>query len=201
MNETMTETGRVAKPYSVEKGFALWVFGPPAAGKTTVSMALKKLLERNDIPVVLFDGDITREIVAQGIGRSIEDRKMITHRYSALTSYLTESKVIVILAAINHTNEQRAYARKDHPEGKFGLVWVNTAIDVCMERDPKGLYSRAKKALSEGEAPEVVGLDIVFEEPIDADVMISTSDLSPEQAGEKILQFLIDAGSIKKHGG
>jgi len=197
MNDTPQQTTPVELPTCrVERGHALWLFGPPAAGKTTVATALKKTLEARGIPVVLFDGDITREIVAHGLGRSIEERKLITYRYSALTSYLTESKIIVILAAINHTNEQRAYARKHHPPGKFGLVWVNTDIDVCMARDPKGLYSRAKQSLADGEAPEVVGLDIKFEEPLDSDVVVPTLEISPDAASEKILDYLIAVGSI-----
>lgn len=194
----MTDTS--VTPHRVERGHALWLFGPPAAGKTTVATALKIALEERDVPVVLFDGDITREIVAHGLGRSIEERKLITYRYSALTSYLTDSKIIVILAAINHTNEQRTYARKHHPAGQFGLVWVKTNIDVCMARDPKGLYSRAKQTLADGNAPEVVGLDIPFEEPVDADVTVATLDLTPEQASEKIIDYLIRAGSIRQAG-
>lgn len=183
--------------YVVAHGHALWVFGPPASGKTTISIAVKDLLEELDIPVVLFDGDVTREIVAEGVGRSIEDRKLITHRYCRLTSYLTGSKVIVILAAINHTNAQRAYARSNHPAGRFDLVWVNTDIRECIKRDPKGLYRRAKKELAEGGHPEVVGLDIPFEEPDDADVMIATTQESPEAAARKILDHLIETGAIE----
>ncbi len=174
----------------------MWIFGLPAAGKTTVSMALKKLLESIDVPVILFDGDATREIVAEGVGRSIEERKLITRRYCKLTSYLTSSKVIIILAAINHTNEQRAFARENHPEGQFGLVWVNTPTGVCMERDPKGLYRRARTMQKNGEKPEVVGFDIPFEQPDDADVVISTNGRSPECAARDILEYLIAAGSI-----
>ncbi|MBO6948147.1 MAG: adenylyl-sulfate kinase [Rhodospirillales bacterium] len=200
MNNPSGQRSIAAPSHVVERGHALWLFGPPAAGKTTVATALKKALEARDVPVVLFDGDITREIVAQGLGRSIEERKLITHRYSALTSYLTESRIIVILAAINHTNEQRAYARAHHPDGQFGLVWVKTDIDVCMARDPKGLYSRAKKVLAAGNAPEVVGMDIPFEDPTDAEVTVATLDMSPEQAAEKIIAYLIECGSIRTVG-
>lgn len=74
--------------YRVERGFALWMFGPPAAGKTTVSSAVRDYLLDRDVPVVLFDGDITREIVGEGVGRTAEDRVLLTRRYAALTSYL-----------------------------------------------------------------------------------------------------------------
>ena len=126
---------------------------------------------------------------------------LLTRRYSALTSYLSQSRVIVILAAINHTNKQRAYARQNHPDGKFGLVWINASIEVCMERDPKGLYARAKKQIAEGESPQVVGLDIPFEEPVDTDVVITTESTTPEKASLEILGFLVAAGSLRRIDG
>ena len=143
MNNPSGQRSIAAPSHVVERGHALWLFGPPAAGKTTVATALKKALEARDVPVVLFDGDITREIVAQGLGRSIEERKLITHRYSALTSYLTESRIIVILAAINHTNEQRAYARAHHPDSDHEPLpsLIENADGVVLTRDTMQYFS------------------------------------------------------------
>ena len=186
-----------AAPLKVERGFALWLFGPPAAGKTTVAKVLKERLEKLDVPVVLFDGDVIRGIVGEGIGRSAEDRVLLTRRYCSLTSYLSDSRVIIILAAINHTNAQRAYARDHHRKGQFGLVWINTPLDTCMERDPKGLYVKAREAIARGESPNVVGLDIAFEDPLDHDVVIATETETPEAASAKIVDFLVEAGSLK----
>ncbi|MDC1214663.1 adenylyl-sulfate kinase [Rhodospirillales bacterium] len=182
----------------VERGFALWMFGPPAAGKTTISSAVAKFLETYDVPVVLFDGDITRKIVGEGIGHTEEDRILLTRRYAALTSYLTQSKVIVILAAINHTNAQREFARAEHPDDQFGLVWIRTESNVCKERDPKGLYAKAQKMINEGTPANVVGVDIDFEEPNDFQMVIDTSVTSPEDAGPAVADFLLSVGALSK---
>ena len=168
------------KSFGVARGCALWFFGLPGAGKTTVSAAFKDYLEARGVPVVLFDGDITREIVGEGVGRSEEDRVLLTRRYARLTSYLTESRVIVLLAAINHTEAQRAYARDHHPKDQFGLVWIKAPLEVCRSRDPKGLYRKAKKIIEEGGTPNVVGVDIEFEEPADKDMVVATDEQSPE---------------------
>ncbi|MCH7935526.1 MAG: adenylyl-sulfate kinase [Proteobacteria bacterium] len=184
------------KPFHVSKGCAFWFFGLPGSGKTTVSAAFKAYLEARGVPVVLFDGDITREIVGEGIGRSEQDRILLTRRYARLTSYLTESRVIVLLAAINHTEAQRAYARGHHPKDQFGLVWIKAPLEVCRSRDPKGLYRKAKKIIEGGGAPNVVGVDIEFEEPADKDIVIATDEMSPEDACAALLDHLVKTGAL-----
>jgi adenylylsulfate kinase-like enzyme len=184
--------------FKVNRGFALWMFGPPAAGKTTISTAVSKYLEAADVPVVLFDGDITRKIVGEGVGHSEQDRILLTRRYAALTSYLVQSKVIVILAAINHTNAQRQFAINEHPDDQFGLVWIRTPADVCRQRDPKGLYAKAQRMIDGGEAANVVGVDISFEEPSHCDLVIDTGTVTPEQAGPKVVEFLISKGALSQ---
>lgn len=187
--------------YKVERGFAMWMFGPPAAGKTTISSAVSKYLEGCDVPVVLFDGDITRKIVGEGIGHSQEDRILLTRRYAALTSYLVQSKVIVILAAINHTNAQRHFAREAHPVDQFGLVWVRTPVAICKQRDPKGLYAKAERLLADGEPANVVGVDIDFEEPDVFDLAVDTGHVTPEQAGPMVAEFLLGNGVLRDTSG
>ena len=180
----------------INRGYALWMFGPPAAGKTTISSAVQNHLESFNIPVILFDGDITRKIVSDGIGHTEEDRILLTHRYAALSAYLVKSKVIVILAAINHTNKQRHFAREKHPKDQFGLVWIQTPLNVCKKRDPKGLYAKAEQILAAGDKANVVGVDLPFEEPDNYDLALNTSILSPSEAGPLVKEFLISSGAI-----
>jgi len=186
--------------YKVEKGFALWFTGLPGAGKSTVSAALKTYLEDLDVPVVLFDGDVARRIVAEGVGRSAADRVLLTERYARLTSLVVESRVIVILAAINHSEPQRAAARAAHPPGQFGLVWINTSLETCQARDPKGLYARAEQKAAKGEAPQVVGMDIRFEDPAGADIEIATEGETLADSCVKFREFLLRAGAITARG-
>ena len=173
--------------YQVQNGYALWFSGLPGAGKTTVARALQTLLDENGVANVLLDGDEVRPIICGQLGHSAEDRRKSLDQYIQLSKLMTKNKVISILVIINHSAKQRAAAREAHAEGQFGQVWIDTALDVCRDRDPKGLY---KKALATHAQNNMVGVDIAYENADEADVIIRTLDETPQQAAARIFDFL-----------
>ena len=117
-------------------GQAIWFTGMPGSGKTTVAIALHALLDEKNVPTVMLDGDLIRPIICEGLGHTAEDRWKSLEKYTQLTTQIINSRVISILAVINHAEKQRAFARKAHPEGRFLGVWINTPVEVCQSRDP-----------------------------------------------------------------
>ena len=182
--------------YRIDRGYALWFIGLSTSGKTTVSSKFKDYLEDLKIPVVLLDGDMTRKIIGEGLGRSEPDRVLVSQRYAHLTSYLISNRVIVLMSAIIHSEAQRTYAREHHPPDSFGLVWINTPLEICKSRDPKGLYRYAHETLERGDSPQDVGIDIPFESPQTADVIVAGNDEPPEEACVKLFRFLTEAGEL-----
>ncbi len=175
-------------------GLAIWFTGMPGSGKTTVAIALHALLDEKNVPTVMLDGDLIRPIICEGLGHTAEDRWKSLEKYTQLTTQLISSRVISILAVINHAEKQRAFAREAHPQGRFFGVWINTPVEVCQSRDPKGLYARANAS---EEPPSMVGVDIEYEQPRDADVVIDTLSTSPEEAAVIIFDQLVKNGIIE----
>ena len=149
---------------------------------------------------MLLDGGIVRDVVGADVGRDTEGRFEMTRRYAALSALLTESPIVTILAANNHTEAQRAYARNAHPPGRFGLVWIKTAPDVCRSRDPDRLYAWAESELAAGRSPNVVGVDLVFEEPGSVDVVIDTAKMTADEAALRLFDYLLAEGAIGAAG-
>ena len=178
--------------FTITKGFTLWFTGLPSSGKTSVAGELARYLEQFYLPVVFLDGDIIRPIIAEGIGCSESDRHKSLLKYIELTNALIKSKVITILAVINHSQEQRNLARRSHPDGRFVEVWINTPLGVCIQRDVKGLY---KKAFN-GETKNVVGVDIEYCPPKNPNVTINTQYESLPAAAEKIFRYLKEKNLI-----
>ena len=173
--------------FRAQKGYALWLSGLPGAGKTTVSRALQALLDAHGVANVLLDGDEVRPIICGHLGHSAADRRQSLDMYIRLSKLMLQNKVVVILAIINHSAEQRAIAKAAHPNDQFAQVWIDTPLETCRARDPKGLY---EKALSSSSPGNMVGVDIDYESADDADVIIRTAEETPDQAAERIFAFL-----------
>lgn len=196
--EVAEELRRTYRP-RYRQGFTLFFTGLSGAGKSTLANAvMAKLLEGGGRPVTLLDGDIVRKNLSSELGFSKEHRNLNIHRIGFVANEITKNGGIAICAPIapyhNTRTEVRALIEQ---HGGFILVYVSTPIEVCEERDRKGLYAKAR----EGIIKEFTGISDPYEAPENAEIIIDTSDLSPEEAAQDILLYLERAGYIGGNSG
>lgn len=166
------------------KGFAVWLTGLPASGKTTIARALEKILREKKLNVEVLDGDEVRMNLSPDLGFTKEDRETHARRVAYVTKLLVRNGVAVIVGLISPFRNFREQARKQI--GNFVEVWVKCPIEECMKRDPKGLY---KKAIN-GEINDLTGIQDPYEEPLNPEVTVDTSKESLEESVNKIIKKL-----------
>jgi adenylyl-sulfate kinase len=168
-----------------DKGFTLWFTGLSGAGKTTISHLVEKELHERGSRVEVLDGDVVRENLSKGLGFSKEDRDTNIRRIAFVADLLSRNGVPVITAAISPYRELRDEARELMGE-RFIEVFVKASVEVCAERDPKGLYEKAFK----GEIKEFTGVSDPYEEPLDPELTLDTEHDSAEDDAAKIISLL-----------
>lgn len=173
---------------------SIWFCGLSASGKTTISSELKLLIEKKtNTGIVLLDGDELVELFSsKNIDRSEEARTQRVQKYLALVGILLKTpNVIPVVVMINHSRKLRQMIKDSPLSGNYFEVFVNTTIDTCKKRDPKGHYKRAQADIS----PQVIGIDLPFETPNTPDVEI-TEGLAIDEAAAIIFKKLCDKGII-----
>jgi adenylylsulfate kinase len=168
-----------------DKGFTLWFTGLSGAGKTTVSHEVEKQLRARGSKLEILDGDVVRENLSKGLGFSKEDRDTNIRRIAFVADLLSRNGVPVITAAISPYRELRDEARELMGD-RFIEVFVKASVEVCAERDPKGLYEKAFA----GEIKEFTGVSDPYEEPLNAELTLDTENESPEESAGKIIALL-----------
>ena len=163
--------------------------GLSGAGKTTIAQEISKRL-RKSRHIEVMDGDEIRRGLSSDLGFSKEDRNEHNKRVIFCAKLLARNGVIVIVALISPYRETRAYA-KEQVQNTFE-VFVKAPLDVCIERDPKGLY---KKALA-GEIKQFTGIDDPYEEPLKADVVVETDKEDVKESVDKILAVIHKRGLL-----
>jgi sulfate adenylyltransferase len=175
-------------------GLTIFFTGLSGAGKTTLAAALQDRLCRIDTrPVRLLDGDVLRAHLSPGLGFSKDDRDLHVRRVGYLASEITACGAIALCAAIAPYDATRRYVRGlVNGAGGFQLVYVATPIAVCERRDAKGLYAKART----GQIAHFTGVSDPYERPVDADIVVNTTDLSVAQACAQIEAVLRAGGLI-----
>jgi len=171
-------------------GFTLWFTGLSGAGKSTLSEAIEKRLQQHGRNVEILDGDIVRTHLSKGLGFSREDRDTNIKRIAFVCSLLTRNGVVCISAAIAPYREARDWAR--HEIGNFVEVYVKCPIDVCRQRDVKGLY----KLVDEGKLKGFTGVDDPYEEPEHPELIIETDKETLDESVTHILNKLVELGYL-----
>jgi adenylylsulfate kinase len=168
-----------------EKGFTLWFTGLSGAGKTTISHIVEWELRDRSSRVEVLDGDIVRENLSKGLGFSKEDRDTNIRRIAFVADLLSRNGVPVITAAISPYREIREEARQLMGD-RFIEVFVKASVEVCAERDVKGLYEKAFK----GEIKEFTGVSDPYEPPLNPELTLDTEHESAEESASKIVALL-----------
>ncbi|MEV6673492.1 adenylyl-sulfate kinase [Streptomyces sp. NPDC051162] len=173
-------------------GATIWLTGLPSAGKTTIAHALAGRLRDEGHRVEVLDGDEIREFLSAGLGFSRADRDTNVQRIGFVAQLLAAHGVKVLVPVIAPYADSRAAVRKRHQEQGTGYVEVHVAtpVEVCSERDVKGLY--AKQAA--GEIAGLTGVDDPYEEPADPDLRIRTHEQSVAESAAALHALLTERG-------
>jgi sulfate adenylyltransferase len=171
-----------------QRGFCLWFTGLSGAGKSTIADILAVLLMQYGRQVTLLDGDVVRTHLSKGLGFSKEDRDVNIRRIGFVASEVVRHDGVAICAAVSPYRATRNECRSMVGEERFVEIFVNTPLEVCEERDTKGMYAKARR----GEIKGFTGVDDPYEEPASPEIRLSTTDCSAEDNANKIIRYLID---------
>lgn len=170
-----------------QRSKVIWFTGLSGAGKTTLAKELEKRLHQNGYLTQVLDGDNIRTGINNNLGFSEEDRRENIRRISEVSKLLIHSGVITINSFISPTSEIRHMAMDIIGKENFIEIHVHAPLEVCEQRDVKGLYKKAR----EGKIKNFTGIDAPFEEPKNADIKLDTSRLSVAESIEKIVEVIL----------
>jgi len=185
-------------PPRAKQGVTIFFTGLSGSGKSTIAnVLLTKFLEVGGRPVTILDGDLVRKNLSSELGFSKEHRDINIRRIGYVASEITKNGGIAICAPIAPYEATRQFVRQMiEPHGGFILVHIATGVDVCEQRDRKGLYAKARAGILK----EFTGISDPYEAPAKAEVTINTGELSPEEAAQEIILHLEREGFIGVNG-
>jgi len=166
----------------------LWYTGLSGSGKSTVANAVDALLLERACHSYLLDGDNVRHGLNGDLGFSDEDRIENIRRISEVAKLFIDSGLVVSTAFISPFAADRVMAKEKLAEGEFIEVFIDTPIAICEQRDPKGLYKKARA----GEIKDFTGIDSTYDVPQSPTIHVETADKNIEQCAKQIIQYLID---------
>jgi len=176
------------------KGVVIWMTGLSACGKSTVATELQKILFDRGCNVFILDGDNIRHGLNGDLGFSPADREENIRRIGQVAKLFAESDSIAITSFISPYRKDRDINRALLPEGEFIEIFVKASLAVCEERDPKGLYKKARAGL----IPEFTGISAPYEEPLKPELVIETDKLSVEESAQKVIDYLLRKAIIQQ---
>ena len=176
-----------------QKGVTIWLTGLSGSGKSTIAVELEHALLENGHQAYILDGDNIRHGLNKNLGFSPEDRSENIRRIGEVAKLFTDANIITITAFISPYRQDRENARKLQKNGEFIEVYVKCPLEVCEQRDTKGLYKKARA----GEVKEFTGISAPYEEPLKHEITIDTSKMPVEESTRAIIKYLEETGYVK----
>jgi sulfate adenylyltransferase len=185
-----------AYPPRHRQGVCIWFTGLSGAGKSATAEMLTILLMERGRQVTVLDGDVVRTHLSKGLGFSREDRDANVRRIGFVASEIVRHGGIAICAAVSPYRATRNDVRNLISKGQFIEVFVNTPLEVCEERDVKGMYAKARR----GEIKGFTGIDDAYEPPLHAEIMLDTTSNTLEENAFLLLEYLAERGFVLSGG-
>ncbi len=196
---TRPETAEILRqmyPPKHTRGFCIWFTGLSGAGKSATSEVLTALLLERGREISVLDGDVVRTHLSKGLGFSKEDRDTNILRIGFVAGEIVHAGGVVVCAAISPYRQARNEARKMVGLDDFVMVYMDTPVEICEQRDVKGLYAKARTAMADGHPMGFTGVDDPYEPPIDPEITLQGFGASPEENARKIANYLEEHGFI-----
>ncbi len=175
-----------------QKPCMLWFTGLSGSGKSTIANLVEQRLFAQGRHTYILDGDNVRHGLNQDLGFTDGDRVENIRRVTESAKLFVDAGLIVLVSFISPFRSERRLARDSAKEGEFIEIFVDTPIEVCITRDPKGLYKRAQA----GEIKNFTGLDSPYEVPENAELVLKTEDISAEDVAERVVSYLRETGRV-----
>ena len=174
------------------RGATVWFTGLSASGKSTVAIVVDQKLTAMGVHCYVLDGDNIRYGLNRDLGFSPADRTENIRRIGEVGRLFTRAGIVNLTAFISPYREDRDMNRAIQDEGDFIEVYVNSPLAVCEERDPKGLYARART----GEIPEFTGISAPYEAPLSPELVLDTHAEEPDESADRVIDYLKEHGYL-----
>ena len=176
-----------------QKGVLLWLTGLPSSGKSTIAYTVEHALVNRGHLAYVLDGDNIRFGLNGNLGFSAEDRTENIRRIGEVGKLFVDGGFLTLASFVSPYSEDRDAGRELMGEGDFVEIFIDTAVEICEERDPKGLYKKART----GEIPNFTGFSDPYEVPEKPEMIIKTADWTAEEAAVLIIEMLEKLGKIQ----
>jgi len=167
-----------------KKPYTLWLLGPTSSGKTTIAKVFIQALSTKGIKILHYDGDEVRDFFGNDYGFTEDNRGKIVCTLAHLSSKANKAGINVIVSALTAHQSARDYIKQNIPNLLIG--YISCPIDICAERDPKGLYKKAQT----GEIDTLIGYNSEYIAPDNPDIIIDTNSLDVEKCVQSLIDFL-----------
>jgi adenylylsulfate kinase len=179
-----------------QKGVTVWMTGLSASGKSTIAVILEQMLLHQKKHAYRLDGDNIRMGLNKNLGFSAEDRAENIRRIGEVAKLFTDSGTVTICSFISPYRKDRDAVRAGSKPGEFIEVYVHVPLETAEQRDPKGLYKKARAALASGKGMGFTGVDDPYEAPENPEILIETEKQSAEESARQILAYLEKGGYL-----